>query len=127
MSTEKEGVIANHEIEEQELNTRKSKIPDEEQALTAKTPTPKPKPDYAALLKTLPASRLSIEPRIVKPSLKERLDLFPAILVIIFAAIRAWFSGLAGLHANGPKSLHLHVGYALLRRATGRLSPLQLQ
>lgn len=56
--------------------------------------------------------------------LKAKLDLLPALgsiwLAILYALITA-------LYNRRAQSWHLHIGYAVLRKATQRLSVAQLQ
>lgn len=60
----------------------------------------------------------------VKIPLKAKLDILPAIasvwLTIVYALI-------VGLFNRRAKTWYLHVCYAVLRRVTRRLSPLQMQ
>lgn len=56
------------------------------------------------------------------------MDLIPALLSIVYVGVCALVTGFfLGQSENGAKSLHLHVGYAVIRRAVNRLSILQLQ
>lgn len=73
------------------------------------------------------SSRLPIEPRVVKPSIGEILDLFPALLSVVAAAVKALATGVLRGEQRKARTLHLHVAYALLRQATARCSILQLQ
>ncbi|KAE8141502.1 Alpha/Beta hydrolase protein [Aspergillus pseudotamarii] len=63
-----------------------------------------------------------------KPSLSiaSRLDLLPAIASILVAGLAALFTGLKR-NKSGTPTFYLHVAYAILRKASARLSPLQLQ
>lgn len=55
-----------------------------------------------------------------------KLDILPAVVTIISAGLLSVLTGLWRSQKDAP-SLLLHVAYAILRRATSRLSPLQLQ
>ncbi|KAG5912996.1 hypothetical protein E4U61_007555 [Claviceps capensis] len=59
-------------------------------------------------------------------SLLEKLDLIPAVASIVGVAI---FSALTAFlrSPRDPPSIRLHIAYALLRKATTRLTPLQFQ
>ncbi|KJK65720.1 Ae [Aspergillus parasiticus SU-1] len=59
-------------------------------------------------------------------SLVQKLDMLPALVSIFSVGVVSLFSGLVPGMRRAP-SLHLHVAYAMLRKATSRLSPLQLQ
>lgn len=62
-----------------------------------------------------------------KLSIWGTLDIVPAMVSVVAVAM---FSALTGFFRSQQKdapSLHLHVAYAILRRATERLSPVQLQ
>lgn len=60
----------------------------------------------------------------VKIPLKAKLDILPAVasvwLTIVYALI-------IGLFNRRAKTWYLHICYAVLRRVTRRLSPLQMQ
>ncbi|KAJ5266512.1 hypothetical protein N7478_009320 [Penicillium angulare] len=62
----------------------------------------------------------------VKLSFCEKLDILPAAASVAVAAIYALLTGLWRTERQA-KSLLLHFGYAILRKATARMSPLQLQ
>lgn len=62
----------------------------------------------------------------LKLSLKEKLDFIPALTSICLAAIYSVLTGLWRTERQA-KSFFLHVGYAIFRKATSRLSPLQMQ
>lgn len=62
----------------------------------------------------------------VKLTLGEKLDFLPAIGGIVIAATYALLTGLWRSERQA-KSLLLHFGYSILRKATARLSPSQLQ
>ncbi|KAJ5419989.1 hypothetical protein N7465_002508 [Penicillium sp. CMV-2018d] len=62
----------------------------------------------------------------VKLSLKEKLDFFPAVASIIIAYIYALLTGLRRTERQA-KSLSLHLGYAVFRKATLRLTTSQMQ
>ncbi|KAJ5923113.1 hypothetical protein N7516_010816 [Penicillium verrucosum] len=62
----------------------------------------------------------------VKLSLKEKLDLFPAVASIVIAYIYALLTGLRRTERQA-KSFFLHLGYAVFRKTTSRLSTSQLQ
>ncbi|KAJ6024864.1 hypothetical protein N7540_005661 [Penicillium herquei] len=61
-----------------------------------------------------------------KLTLYEKLDILPALASVVFAAFYALLTGWWRTERQA-KSLLLHVGYAILRKLTSRLSPLQLQ
>ncbi|PGH16525.1 hypothetical protein AJ79_01630 [Helicocarpus griseus UAMH5409] len=61
-----------------------------------------------------------------KLTLGEKLDLIPALCSIALSALRALLTGL-WRNEKQAKTLLLHVGYAIFRKATARLSALQLQ
>ncbi|KAJ5162525.1 hypothetical protein N7492_007917 [Penicillium capsulatum] len=62
----------------------------------------------------------------VKLSLAEKLDIIPGVVSIVLAVFYALLTGLwrSERQAN---SLLLHVGYAVFRKATARLTPAQFQ
>ncbi|KAF3013374.1 hypothetical protein E8E15_003913 [Penicillium rubens] len=62
----------------------------------------------------------------VKLSLKEKLDFFPAVVSIVIAYIYALLTGLRRSERQA-KSLSLHLGYAVFRKATARLTTTQMQ
>lgn len=62
----------------------------------------------------------------LKLSLKEKLDFIPALTTVVLTAIYSVLTGLWRSERQA-KSLFLHVGYAVFRKATSRLSPLQMQ
>ncbi|KAH1615018.1 hypothetical protein KXX21_001132 [Aspergillus fumigatus] len=62
----------------------------------------------------------------IKLTLWEKLDFFPALVSIWITAIWAILTGLRR-ESNQPKTLFLHIGYALFRKATTRLSIKQMQ
>lgn len=59
-------------------------------------------------------------------SLIGKLDMLPALVSILFAGL---FSLMTGVRRGeqGTPTFFLHVAYAILRKATARLSVLQLQ
>lgn len=59
-------------------------------------------------------------------TLRERLDFFPAIASIALAGFYAVLTGLWRTERQA-KTWFLHLGYALLRKATARLSASQMQ
>jgi hypothetical protein len=59
-------------------------------------------------------------------SFLQRLDLLPALISILTVGFLSLFTGIFRGKKGAP-SLHLHIAYAVLRKATTRLSPLQLQ
>ena len=59
-------------------------------------------------------------------SLAGKLDMLPALASIIATALFSALTGITRTQKDAP-SLYLHVAYAILRKATNRLSPLQLQ
>ncbi|POR35140.1 Lipase/thioesterase family protein [Tolypocladium paradoxum] len=59
-------------------------------------------------------------------SLVGKLDVLPALVSIISTALFSALTGITRSQQDAP-SLFLHVAYAILRKATQRLSPLQLQ
>ncbi|CAG8881719.1 unnamed protein product [Penicillium nalgiovense] len=61
-----------------------------------------------------------------KLSLKEKLDFFPAVASIVIAYIYALLTGLRRTERQA-KSLSLHLGYAVFRKATTRLTTTQMQ
>ncbi|KAJ5784753.1 uncharacterized protein N7503_009965 [Penicillium pulvis] len=62
----------------------------------------------------------------VKLTLREKLDILPAVASIIVAAVYALLTGLWRTERQA-KSLLLHFGYAIMRKSTQRLSPSQMQ
>ncbi|KAK2807028.1 hypothetical protein FQN50_005602 [Emmonsiellopsis sp. PD_5] len=70
------------------------------------------------------ASKIAISVR--KITLWERLDMIPGLLSVVLSGILALLTGFRRSHKQAH-SLLLHVGYAVFRKATARLSPLQLQ
>ncbi|OJD12732.1 hypothetical protein AJ78_06710 [Emergomyces pasteurianus Ep9510] len=56
----------------------------------------------------------------------EKLDMIPGLCSVVLVALYAVVTGLWRSEKQ-PKTLTLHVGYAILRKATARFSPLQLQ
>ncbi|KAJ5159267.1 Alpha/beta hydrolase fold-3 [Penicillium coprophilum] len=62
----------------------------------------------------------------VKLSLKEKLDFLPAVGSIIVAYIYALLTGLRRTERQA-KTLSLHLGYALFRKATMRMTARQMQ
>lgn len=62
----------------------------------------------------------------VKLSFAEILDFIPALLSISAVAVCSIVTGLWRSQKQA-KTFLLHVGYAILRKSTTRLSPLQLQ
>jgi hypothetical protein len=62
----------------------------------------------------------------VKLTLREKLDILPAVASIIVAAFYALLTGLWRTERQA-KSLLLHFGYAIMRKSTQRLSPMQMQ
>ena len=63
---------------------------------------------------------------ITKLTILDILDLIPALASIVAVGIFSALTGVARSHKD-PPSLHLHIAYAMLRKATARLTPLQLQ
>ncbi|KKZ61468.1 hypothetical protein EMCG_00130 [[Emmonsia] crescens] len=61
-----------------------------------------------------------------KLTLWEKLDMIPGLCSVVLVALHALLTGFWRTEKQ-PKTLTLHVGYAILRKATARLSPLQLQ
>jgi hypothetical protein len=59
-------------------------------------------------------------------SFVQKLDVLPALASILSVGVLSLFTGLVRGKKGAP-SLHLHIAYAILRKATTRLSPLQLQ
>ncbi|KAE8396189.1 Alpha/Beta hydrolase protein [Aspergillus alliaceus] len=59
-------------------------------------------------------------------SIAGKLDLLPAAASILIAGLAALFTGLRR-DQTGTPTFHLHVAYAILRKASARLSPLQFQ
>ncbi|KAG0152704.1 hypothetical protein PDIDSM_2509 [Penicillium digitatum] len=59
-------------------------------------------------------------------SLAEKLDFFPAVASIVFAYIYAFLTGLWRTERQA-KSLSLHLGYALFRQTSSRLTTSQMQ
>lgn len=57
-------------------------------------------------------------------SLKHKLDLIPAIASIWLTVLYAIVTGLFNRRA---KTWYLHICYAVLRKVTRRLSPMQMQ
>lgn len=70
--------------------------------------------------------QLSKAPSALKLSLKEKLDFIPALASICLAAFYSVLTGLWRTEKQA-KSFFLHIGYAIFRKATVRLSPLQMQ
>lgn len=66
------------------------------------------------------------KPAAVTLSLKEKLDYIPALASICLSAFWSILSGLWRTERQA-KSFFLHIGYAIFRKATVRLSPLQMQ
>lgn len=62
----------------------------------------------------------------VKLSLKEKLDFFPAVASIVITYIYALLTGLRRTERQA-KSLSLHLGYAVFRKTTSRLTTRQMQ
>lgn len=62
----------------------------------------------------------------VNLSLKEKLDFFPAVASIVIAYIYALLTGLRRTERQA-KTLSLHLGYALFRKTTSRLTASQMQ
>jgi hypothetical protein len=59
-------------------------------------------------------------------SITEKLDLVPAIFSILSSGFFSLFSGISRGEKGAP-TFFLHVAYAILRKATRRLSVLQFQ
>lgn len=59
-------------------------------------------------------------------SLADKLDVVPALAIIISVGFVSMFTGLTRSQKDAP-TLRLHIAYAILRKASQRLSPLQLQ
>ena len=55
-----------------------------------------------------------------------KLDMLPALASIVTGGVLSVLSGFIRSSKDAP-SLYLHIAYAVLRRATKRLSVLQLQ
>jgi membrane protein DedA with SNARE-associated domain len=66
------------------------------------------------------------KPAALTLSLRDKLDFFPALASICLAA---FYSILTGFWRGErqAQSFFLHIGYAIFRKATVRLSPLQMQ
>jgi len=62
----------------------------------------------------------------VKLSLKEKLDIFPAVGSIFLTCIYALLTGFRRTERQA-KTLSLHLGYALFRKASARLTATQMQ
>lgn len=62
----------------------------------------------------------------VSLSIKEKLDFLPAVASIVVAYIYALLTGLRRTERQA-KSLSLHLGYALFRKASSRLTATQMQ
>ncbi|CAI7639710.1 unnamed protein product [Penicillium glandicola] len=62
----------------------------------------------------------------VKLSILEKLDLFPAVASIVIAYIYALLTGLRRTERQA-QSLSLHLGYAIFRKTTSRLTTSQMQ
>lgn len=60
----------------------------------------------------------------VQIPLKAKLDLLPALGSILLSILYALITALYNRRA---RTWYLHIGYAVLRKATRRLSPAQLQ
>lgn len=60
----------------------------------------------------------------VQLTVRQKLDLIPAIASIWLTVI---FAALTGLFQRRAKTWYLHICYAVLRMVTRRLSPLQMQ
>lgn len=69
---------------------------------------------------------MSLSPKSVKLTLQEKLDFLPALASIVIAGFYALLTGLWRTERQA-KTLFLHFGYALFRKATVRLSPSQMQ
>lgn len=67
-----------------------------------------------------------MQPTALKLSITEKLDFLPALASICLATFHSILTGLWRTE-NQAKSLFLHIGYAIFRKATARLSPLQMQ
>lgn len=59
-------------------------------------------------------------------SLLGLLDMIPGLLTTVIYGIFSFWSGLFRGERDA-KTLFLHIAYAVLRKATARLTPLQLQ
>lgn len=59
-------------------------------------------------------------------SLADKLDMVPALTIITSVGFIAMFTGLTRSQKDAP-TLRLHIAYAVLRKTSQRLSPLQLQ
>lgn len=59
-------------------------------------------------------------------SMASKLDLLPAVASILIAGFVALFTGLKR-DQSGTPTFYLHIAYAILRKASARLSPLQFQ
>lgn len=62
----------------------------------------------------------------VKLTLQEKLDFLPALGSVVLTLFYALLTGLWRTERQA-KTLFLHVGYAIFRKVTARLSPLQVQ
>jgi hypothetical protein len=62
----------------------------------------------------------------VSLTLQEKLDFLPALASILLAGFYALLTGLWRTERQA-KTLFLHLGYAVFRKATARLTPSQLQ
>lgn len=62
----------------------------------------------------------------VKLTLQQKLDFLPAVASIVLAGFYALVTGLWRTEREA-KTLFLHFGYAIFRKATARLSPTQMQ
>jgi hypothetical protein len=66
---------------------------------------------------------IGMQPRL---STAEKLDIIPAVFLILLAAVFALFSGITR-GEKGALTFFLHVAYAILRKATRRFSMSQFQ
>lgn len=66
---------------------------------------------------------IGVQPRL---STAEKLDIIPAVFSILSGGIFALFSGIVRGEKGAP-TFFLHVAYAILRKATRRLSISQFQ
>jgi len=79
----------------------------------------------ACLIFPTPLATMLFNPQ-VKLSLAEKLDFLPALASVTLAAFYALLTGLWRSERQ-PKTLFLHLGYAILRKVTARMSPSQIQ
>ena len=82
----------------------------------------------AAPTVTSTGAKMPPEPAIVpkKLTLFGLLDMIPGLAVTVLYGIAAFWTGIFRGEKDA-KTLFLHIAYAVLRKATARLTPLQLQ